>query len=90
MKKLLSLILIALIISSIYADAASEWQEAKNVCAKVKKFLQKYGLYGEFVKQLNNGAKKVAQGICEKVLPSWLCKDIVNVVFDLIKKGYFS
>ena len=89
MKKLLSLVLIALIISSIYADAASEWEKAKASCGKVKEFLQRYGLYDDFVNALNRGAQSVAQKICEKVLPSWLCKDIVSVVFDLIKKGYF-
>ena len=35
---------------------------------------QKYGIYGDFVNQLNKGAKKVAQLICEKGLPSWLFK----------------
>ena len=89
MKKLLFLFLFALILSSISCDAATEWENAKGACAKVKKFLQKYGLYDDFVNALNNGAKKLAQSICEKVLPGWLCKDIVNVVFDLIKKNKF-
>ena len=89
MKKLLYLVLISLIFSSILCDAASEWEKAKGACAKVKQFLQKYGLYGDFVNALNDGAKNIAQSICEKVLPGWLCRDIVNVVFDLIQKGYF-
>ena len=90
MKKLLFLFLFALIFSSISCDAASEWEKAKGTCAKVKAFLSKYGLYDDFVDALNRGAQSVAQKICEKVLPGWLCKDIVKVVFDLIKKGKFS
>ena len=59
MKKLLFLVLIALILGSISCGAIEdEWEKAKATCAKIKAFLKKYGIYDDVVKLLTKGQKQ--------------------------------
>ena len=90
MKKFLYLILIALILGSISADSIEdEWANAKGTLAKVKKFLQKYGIYDDLVNYLNNGARSAAQVLCVKVIgKDRLCKEIITILWDFLQKYY--
>ena len=84
MKKLLFFLLIALIFNSISADGIEdEWNHAKETCAKVKSFLQKYGIYDDVVRLLTQGAKQVATNLCKKVLPDSICPGLITVVGKL-------
>ena len=76
MKKLLILLLIALIFGSISCDFIDECKKA--TCAKIKEFLKKYGIYDDIVDLLKKGAKKVAQALCEKQIPSGLCSCLIT------------
>ena len=87
MKKLLCLVLIALILGSISATVESEWANAKDTFGKVKAFLQKYGLYDDLVKFFNDSAKGGAQLLCVKVFKKeGLCKEIINVLWYFLDK----
>ena len=87
MKKLFFLLLIALVFGTIYSlSIREEWEKAKATCAKIKTFLQKYGLYQDIVDLLNKGAKTAAQTLCEKKLSSDVCSDIVTVVGKISQK----
>ena len=87
MKKLLCLVLIALILGSISATIEDEWANAKGTFAKVKAFLQKYGIYDDLVKFFNDSAKGGAQLLCVKVIKKeGLCKEIINVLWYFLDK----
>ena len=79
MKKLLILLLIALIFGSILCDLIDECQKAS--CADVKKMCEKYGIYDALFSAFQKGSKKIAQTICEKKLPSNLCDCIIRKVW---------
>ena len=84
MKKLLILLLIALIFGSISAlSLKEEWEKVKEKCSEVKGFLQTYDING-IVDLLIKGAKAAAQRHCERKLslpsPSEICSSIVTVV----------
>ena len=88
MKKLLILLLIALIFGSISAlSLKEEWEKVKEKCSEVKEFLQKYDIYDGIVDLLKKGAKAAAQRHCERKLslpsPSEICSSIVTVVGKL-------
>ena len=82
MKKLLILLLIALIFGSILCDAIDECQKAS--CADIKKILQKYGIYDAVVSAFQKGSKKIAQSVCEKKLPSNLCTCLITKVWKCL------
>ena len=86
MNKLLFFLLIALIFGSISAGAAEEWEKVKGVCSKVRGFLQKYGIYDDVVRLLNQGAKTAATNVCKKKLSDGLCSSIISVVGKLTSK----
>ena len=88
MKKLLCLVLIALILGSISAvSIEDEWANAKSTFAKVKAFLQKYGIYDDLVDFFNKSAKGGAQLLCVKVIKKeGLCKEIINVLWYFLDK----
>ena len=69
-----------------YAVLREEWEKAKQVCSKVKEFLQKYGIYEDIVNLLKQGSKAVAQKLCEKKLPSDVCTSIILVVGKILSK----
>ena len=89
MKKLLILLLIALIFGSISAlSIKEEWEKVKDKCSEVKAFLRKYDIYDNIVDLLKKGAKAAAQKYCEKKLSSLylsseICTSIVTVVGKL-------
>ena len=87
MKKLLFLVLIALILGSISCGKIEdEWEKAKATCAKIKAFLKKYGIYDDVVSLLTKGAKAAAQAVCEKKLPKGVCSNLVTVVGKITAK----
>ena len=87
MKKLLYLVLIALIFGSISASIEDEWAAAKNAFSKVKSFLQKYGIYDDLVAYFNQSAKGSAQILCVHVIKKdRLCKEIINILWSFLEK----
>ena len=86
MRKLLCLLLIVLIFGSISCGIKEEWEKAKQTCAKIKSFLQKYGIYDDVVNLLNKGAKVAAKNVCMKKFSSSLCDDIINVAARVLKQ----
>ena len=86
MKKLLILLLTALIFVSISAfSIIEEWEKVKDICSDVRKFLQKYGIFDDIIKLLTRGAKIPAQRLCVSTLslPPDVCSNIVDVVAKL-------
>ena len=89
MKKLLFLLLIAIIFGSISCGAQEEWDKTKKVLTEVKKFLQKYGIYDQLVEFFNKSAKGGAQKLCVKVIKlDKLCSNIIDVLWRLLKEYY--
>jgi len=89
MKKLLFLLLIALIFASVSCGAQEEWDKTKKVLSEVKKFLQKYGIYDQLVDFFNKSAKGGAQKLCVKVIKlDKLCQNIISVLWKLLEDYY--
>ena len=87
MKKLLFLVLFVLILSSITADAADEWNKVKNVVKDAVKWLKEKGIYDKLLDLLKTAGEKAAIELCSKKLPKFLCKEIVEWLVNAIKKN---
>lgn len=94
MKKLLFLILIALIFGLASSDLFdNDWS---NICSDennadkcvelLQRLLTKYDIYDQILILLKNSGTETAQKICEKRLKSEkLCTEIVKLLFRYIK-----
>ena len=80
MKKLLILLLIALIFGTISADPIDEYREARYSCSKLKDFLKRYNKYEPVMDNLNKGDKQTARRQCQRLFPAWLCDEMVIII----------
>ena len=86
MKKILFLVLFALIFGSISAGISEEWDKAKQVVSKAIEWLKSKGLYDNLLNLLLEGLKDKAQQFCERQLPSKVCSNIIEWLINAIRR----